>query len=247
MEAIHTVSPGARFLQVDPIIHVIAARNHPEEAPAAEAYRLSQFQAWDMLAGRLCPELGGQTSYLDLLGVNFYPHNQWLYNLRNFRQVRRFTPLSRRHPRYRPLREMLAEVFERYRRPIFIAETGAEDGRRAAWLRYVCGEAKAAIEAGVPIRGICLYPILNHPGWADDRHCHNGLWDYPDAWGNRQLYTPLAKELHRWQPIFERPQWVSRDRAHATEGGAVPAPAADRAREHRNKPQLKPRPLTPTD
>ena len=24
-----------------------------------------------------------------------------------------------------------------------------------------------AIEAGVPVEGVCLYPILNHPGWDD--------------------------------------------------------------------------------
>jgi hypothetical protein len=70
-------------------------------------------------------------------------------------------------------------------------------------LRYICSETKAALDGGIPIRAICLYPILNHPGWADSRHCHNALWDYPDARGNRKIYAPLAKELSRWQNIFE--------------------------------------------
>src|SRR6185503_20893108 len=127
-----------------PIIHVIAAQKRPEDHPAAEAYRRSQFQAWDMLTGRLAPELGGQDKYLDLIGVNFYPHNQWFYNLNGVRRIRRFTPISRRHPLYRPLREMLAEVHERYHRPMIIAETGAENRLRAGWLRYVCNETSAA-------------------------------------------------------------------------------------------------------
>jgi hypothetical protein len=202
MEAIWAVEPSARFAHVEPLIHVIASPKHPDEKGAAEAYRQSQFQAWDMLGGRVWPELGGHEKYLDLLGVNFYPHNQWFYNLRDGRRIRRFTPLSRKNPLYRPFREMLAEVYTRYHRPIFISETGAEERLRAGWLRYVCEETQAAMENGNPIQGICLYPIANHPGWEDNRHCRNGLWDYPDAHGNREIYAPLARELKRWQKIF---------------------------------------------
>lgn len=203
MDAIWAKVPRARFVHVDPLIHVVASPRHPEEQGAAEAYRVSQFQAWDMLSGRLWPELGGHERYLDVIGVNFYPHNQWFYDLKDFRRVRKFTPLSRKHPLYRPLRELLGEVYKRYRRPFFIAETGAEDRARAGWLRYVCQEAAAALEEGTRLEGICLYPILNHPGWIDDRHCHNALWDYPDEKGERPIYKPLAAELRRWRKVFE--------------------------------------------
>jgi hypothetical protein len=203
MDAIWRVQPSARFVHVDPIVHVIAAPNHPEEKAEAEAYRLSQFQAWDMLAGRIWPELGGEEKYLDILGVNFYPHNQWFYNLKGFRRVRKFAPIKRTHPDYRPFREMLAEVYARYQRPLFVAGTGAENRVRAGWLRYVSGEVQAAIQNGIPVHGICLYPILNHPGWVDDRHCHNALWDYPDKHGRREIYAPLAAELRRAQKTFE--------------------------------------------
>ena len=211
MDAIWSVASGARFVHVDPVIHVLASARHPEEQPEAEAYRISQFQAWDMLGGRLWPELGGQERYLDILGVNFYPHNQWFYNLKDFRRIRKFTPLPRRHPQYRPFRKMLSEVFERYHRPLLIAETGAEDRARPGWLRYICQESKAALQEGVPLHGICLYPILNHPGWVDDRHCCNGLWDYPDEEGNRKIYAPLARELVRWRRVFEAKKEISND------------------------------------
>jgi hypothetical protein len=203
MDTIWAENPGARFLHADPIIHVLAEPKRPQDKEKAEAYRRSQFQSWDMLSGRLCPELGGKEKYLDVMGPNYYPHNQWFYNLEGFKRVRQFKPISRKDPLYRPFREMLAEVFERYRRPIFIAETGAENRVRASWFRYVCGEVQAAIAAGVPVEGICLYPIVNHPGWTDNRHCHNSLWDYPDAHGNREIYTPLERELRRWQKVFE--------------------------------------------
>ena len=203
MDAIWRVSPSARFVHVDPIIHVVPSPKHPEDADAAEAYRISQFQAWDMICGKLWPELGGHEKYLDIIGVNFYPHNQWFYNLKGFRRIRRFTALKRNNARYRPFREMLREVQHRYGRPIVIAETGAEDEARAGWLRYVCEEAYAAIQLGVPLHGCCLYPILNHPGWVDDRHCHNALWDYPNEQGERKIYAPLARELRSWTKRFE--------------------------------------------
>lgn len=204
MDSIWSVMPTARFMQVDPIIHVIAALKRPEDKPEAEAYRLSQYQSWDMLCGRLCPELGGNAKYLDVIGANFYPHNQWFYNLKGYRRIRRFTAINRKHPSYRPFREMLGELYQRYRRPIFISETGSENRIRASWFRYMCEETQAAIHAGIPVEGMCLYPIVNHPGWTDGRHCHNALWDYPDENGHRNIYEPLARELRRWQKVFAR-------------------------------------------
>jgi hypothetical protein len=56
---------------------------------------------------------------------------------------------------------------------------------------------------GIPMQGICWYPILNHPGWLDDRHCHNGLLDYCDEDGTREIYGPLAQEFDRQQQLFE--------------------------------------------
>jgi beta-glucosidase/6-phospho-beta-glucosidase/beta-galactosidase len=97
---------------------------------------------------------------------------------------------------------MLREVQERYGRPIFIAETGIEDDVRPAWLHYVSKEVRGAARLGVGVEGICLYPIVNHPGWEDDRHCHNGLWDYADARGHREWYEPLAEEMRRQEALF---------------------------------------------
>ena len=82
-------------------------------------------------------------------------------------------------------------------KPIFIAETGIEDERRPEWLSYVADEVVIALEKGIPVEGICLYPIVNHPGWEDERHCHNGLWDYCNDSGHREIYIPLADELRR--------------------------------------------------
>ena len=191
-DAIRDVTPTARIVHTDPIINIVADPARPQDRPAAEGHRLSQFEAWDMIAGRARPELGGSERYLDILGVNYYIHNQWTHE---------GALLLPSHPQYRPVREMLREVWERYRRPLFIAETGIEGEARGPWLDTIAAETRAAFALGVPLEGVCLYPIVNHPGWDDDRHCPNGLWDYADAEGNREIYEPLARELRRHQGL----------------------------------------------
>ncbi|MGH9626909.1 MAG: beta-glucosidase [Bryobacteraceae bacterium] len=189
IEAIRDVLPAARFIQVDPVIHIVLDQFATEEEKrAARLHCRAQYEAWDLLAGHGAPELGGHHKYLDIVGVNYYVHNQWTYN---------GPPISSTHPGYRPLREMLAEVYHRYRRPLFIAETGIEDDLRPEWLKFIADEVIAAMGMGIPVEGICLYPIVNHPGWADDRHCKNGLWDYCDDSGGREIYAPLAAEIER--------------------------------------------------
>ena len=72
--------------------------------------------------------------------------------------------------------EPLIRVVEHPNRP---QDRQARD--RPHRFRYVMDEVNAAIQEGVPIEGVCLYPILNHPGWDNDRHCPNGLWGYNDS------------------------------------------------------------------
>ena len=171
-EAICDVNPKSRIAQIDPVINVLP--DDPEnqiQAETAEAYRLSQYEAWDMLGGRLKPELGGAEKYLDIIGINFYDHNQWILG---------GSFIAPGSARYKAFREIVQEVYRRYQRPLFIAETGIENEARPTWLRYIGSEVRAAMMHGTPVKGICLYPIVNHPGWEDDLHCHNGLWDYPN-------------------------------------------------------------------
>lgn len=185
IEAIRAVDSRARFVQGDPLIHVVAPSNRSDQIEAAERYRHSQFEAWDLLAGRQWPGLGGREDYLDILGVNYYPHNQWVLGGER---------IILGEPRYRPFAGMLVEAYRRYRRPILIAETGAEGDLRAPWLAYVGEQVTQAMSRNVPIEGVCLYPILDYPGWDNDRRCPAGLFGFADENGQRTVERALLHE-----------------------------------------------------
>ncbi len=185
--AIRAVCPLATIIFTDPAIHVVTNSRSQAARRAAEKYRLAQFEALDLLVGRKSPELGGRAEHVDVIGLNYYFHNQW------FHHNRRKIPPG--HRLYRPLSEILREFYERYQKPLLIAETGIEDDERPTWFRYIAEQVLASRDESIPVDGVCLYPIVNHPGWADDRHCHNGLWDYAGDDGYREIFAPLADEI----------------------------------------------------
>jgi glycosyltransferase involved in cell wall biosynthesis len=189
MDAILSVDGRARFVHCEPIINVVADPSRPWEAGVAEGHRQSQFQGWDLIAGRMWPQIGGGERYLDIIGVNYYFNNQWIHG---------GPPIDIGHPLYKPLNRILAETYARYGKPIFIAETGIEDERRGPWFRYVSEQARAAMLIGVPLEAICLYPIVNHPGWDDDRQCQNGLFSANISDAGRCADAGLSAAISRW-------------------------------------------------
>jgi hypothetical protein len=186
IEAIWDVLPQARIIHTDPVIHILPRLDQPQDAAEAEGYRRAQFQGWDLLSGRIWPQIGGHIRYLDIVGVNYYPNNQWYY---------RGDAIPLWDANYRPFHDILRDVYTRYQRPMFVAETGAEGGARGTWLRYVCEQVAVAREIGIPLEGICLYPMVSFPGWDDERDCQNGLWGYADDAGERPLCDDMAMEL----------------------------------------------------
>jgi beta-glucosidase/6-phospho-beta-glucosidase/beta-galactosidase len=189
MEAIWEVDPSARMIHVDPLIHVIPPKGHPELARAAADQRARQFEAWDMLAGGLDPALGGHPRYLDIIGVNFYHANEWEYPDQRLRWED--TPRDRR---WVPLRYLLSEVYHRYDRPMILSETSHFGTGRGRWIREVAEEVQQARAMGVPMEGICIYPIVDRPDWDDPDHWHNsGLWDLRRNEANR-LERVLCEE-----------------------------------------------------
>lgn len=132
-----------------------------------------------MLRGSRDEDLGGDPKYLDIIGVNYYHSNQWEY-----------LTSDRLHwylgdPRRMPLHRLLQEVYERYRVPMIIGETSHVGAGRGQWIREIAGAVSRARQLGVPVEGVCLYPIVDRTDWENDQHWHNsGLWDVePDEKG----------------------------------------------------------------
>ncbi len=174
IDSIRAVDSRARFVSPEPLIHNVPPKAQPWNTGPAQIQRRSQFEAWDMIAGRTAPELGGAEHYLDIVGLNFYAANQW--------EMPGGTKLhwdaGSEDPRWMPLHRLLAEIHERYARPFLIAETSHYGVGRAPWLYEVTLEVYRALKNNIPLEGVCLYPILDRFDWEDSSHWHNcGLWD----------------------------------------------------------------------
>lgn len=172
IDALWAIDPRTRIVHVDPIIHVIAPPGRPDLKEAAQGLRNSMFEAWDMIRGSQDKDLGGDPKYLDIIGVNYYHSNQWEY-LTNDRLHWHLGD-----PRRISLSELLKAVHERYQVPLLIGETSHVGQGRGQWIREVAVEVRKARQMGVPLEGICLYPIIDRTDWENDHHWHNsGLWD----------------------------------------------------------------------
>lgn len=192
-DAIRAVAPGATVMAIEPLVNIAAGPGHDPAHIAA--LNEAQTEALDMLDGQMEPGLGGGPAVFDVVGVNYYWYNQWVHEGER---------INARDPRYRPLYRLVQEVHGRYERPIFMSETGIEGDQRAEWLSYIGRAMRDAVQAGVPLEGICLYPVMGHPGWDDDRYAPNGLFEMaPHDGVRRPVHAPLAAELDRQQDLFE--------------------------------------------
>ena len=193
IRAIRALDNTARILLVDPLIWVHArGEAFPEDEAIVARMNEEQFQAFDIIGGHICPELGGREEYLDILGFNYYHTNQWLHGM---------------HPlpwapgddeRLVPVAAILEWAFSRYHRPIVLTETGHYGEHRPNWIHMILEGCAEAIERGVDLQGACIYPIIDRPDW--DRlqdYIPCGVWGYDDA-GNRLPDGGSIDALSQW-------------------------------------------------
>lgn len=204
------VDPDARFLSVDPLVrqHVHPAITDPYERArlqgAADEYNAhTVLQAFEMLSGRLDPELGGSPRALGVVGLNYYDGNQWTVTTPRHPRI----SLPREGPAVVPLSELLREVHDRLGAPIVVAETGASGAARASWFRLLTRECRSALELGVDLQGICIYPVVTSPDWDDPTAFFDGgLFDIsPDAQGrlDRHAASPVMAAYREAQAVFD--------------------------------------------
>jgi hypothetical protein len=172
IDAIRGVCSGARIVNVDPICRVVVSGADPAALEHARRFNETYvFEYWDMVSGRVRPELGGSPAHLDIVGLNYYWTNQWELGLEG-------VPLGDHDPRRVPLADLVRAVWRRYGSEIVITETSALGEARAPWIHELSTMAEELLGEGVPLGGICLYPILGMPEWhAREQWARMGLWD----------------------------------------------------------------------
>lgn len=201
IDAIRAACPGARMVNADPLCRVVPPLDRPDLQAQADGFNEGPvFESWDMLCGRLLPELGGTPEHLDIIGINYYWTNQWDL-------TRPETPLEDDDSRRAPLRSLVRSVWERYGREIVITETSHRDEMRPVWIRELADECEALLDEDVPLRGVCLYPILGMPEWhARQQWTRMGLWDlvpqHPTL--GRVLCEPMLEALKEAQRLEAR-------------------------------------------
>lgn len=202
VKAVREIDPGARMIHIDPLVQVVAPRERPDlvEAARHETF-VDTFLAWDVLFGKEHPELGGTPDILDIVGANNYSFGQMEY-----REQGPHAALDPGDDRITPLCELLRTVWERYRRPMIIGETSGMGHGRAAWLKDVMEESLAAVDRGMDLQGICLFPAVDMPDWHTGEWLHNGICDVEkcDDGLKRMLHEPYVQELRRWQKELNR-------------------------------------------
>ncbi len=221
-DAIWEVDPGAHMLTVEPLVRLHAPSGR--SALQAEADHFNEHvgpEAFDLLAGRLEPELGGSRAHLGIVGLNYYSGNQWTIAAPGAPQ----RSLDWDDPGWVPLSELLLDVERRYGGPLVLAETGSSGDSRAGWIDFLAREAAQALERGVDLQGICLYPIVTSPDWEDPTAFFDGgLFDLspqPDGRLERVLDHAAAAALRAAQAVLD-PENLP---AHLLE--AAPEPAAE--------------------
>jgi beta-glucosidase/6-phospho-beta-glucosidase/beta-galactosidase len=202
VKAIRRADPQARMVHIDPLVNVVAPRDRPDLAAAAwkETYD-DTFVALDIIGGKRRPELGGDPDILDIVGVNCYSFGQMEY-----REQGPHAALPPGDDRIKSLCSMLILAHDRYRRPMIVGETSGLETGRAAWLRDVVQEALAAVDRGVDLHGVCLFPAVDMPDWHKGIWVHNGLCDLIEDRGDlrRVPVWPYCAELRRWQRRLNR-------------------------------------------
>ena len=199
--ALREADPSIRMLSTEPLVHIVPPLHAtPRERRWAREAHHNQFQATDILAGRLCPELGGREELLDIVGFNYYYDNQWQNGTPDKLGWNDDVP----DPRWVPLRNLLRSAHQRYRRPFALTETSHPGIDRPLWLRMIAEECAAVLREGLPLQGICLYPVIDRPDWDHlDQWHQSGLWDADLSRPGpaRVLHQPSAEALLAAQAI----------------------------------------------
>ena len=166
--------PGARHFYVDTCERASAAV--PDAQGVADLANDRRFFLLDLFLGREIDTtrpfvsqvlaLGGepllhlQPASVDVLGLDYYAHNQWQYQDRTGRGLTS-------SPDPGSLADLIGEYWERYRLPCTLGETNIRGfaSDRASWLKYTLEQCEVARDRGIPVDGYCWFPFVDSCDW----------------------------------------------------------------------------------
>jgi hypothetical protein len=203
-KAIRQDLPDARFVHIDPLIWVVPPRDRLDLADEArrESYD-DAYIAWDVISGLKHPEYGGSLELIDILGFNNYSFGQMEYAGGG----KPNNPLKPGDDRIRSVCDLLEEAWCKYKRPCIVAETSGLYGGRPEWLDDMVCESLAAVNRGVDLHGICLFPAVDMQDWHTGKWLHMGIADVeelPSGALMRKPFQPYVQRLHHWQKRLNR-------------------------------------------
>lgn len=150
-------------------------------------------------------ELRKGAIHADVLGVNFYPWSIKALSTANGKVEEKPGP-----QRGRLLLEVLKNVWEHAKTPMFVTETSSlgDVTTRALWMAETIDAVRLARDEGIPVVGYTWFPIITMVDWtyrtstqpAAEHLIHLGLWDSKfDAAGILQRQeTPLVDNYRSW-------------------------------------------------
>lgn len=199
INALKVADPDCRIVMVEPLVEIHRCEGDSEECLYDRNQH--QFQAMDIISGRICPELGGEESMVDILGFNYYWNCQW-------KGPGETLPWPETEIRRKPLSKMIENAYSRYGKPVFLSETGHFGCGRIPWLEEVTSESIKAMQNGVEFYGMCIYPVTDRPDWDDLSSFSNcGIWDLDgnlDRIPENDFIEAIKKEQLRIE-AFEMP------------------------------------------
>lgn len=101
-----------------------------------------------------------EPGHIDVLGLDYYAHNQWEWN-----DIGDGTPVPTAPAAFA---DLIEEYAARYERPLIIGETNIRGAGsdRATWLKYTLEQAEQAASRGIEVEGYCWFPFIDSCDWA---------------------------------------------------------------------------------
>ncbi len=197
-DAIWKELPQAQMVAAEPMIW----RHPPPGATPEEIARIDHFnrrvvrEAYDMLSGRVAPELGGSPRHLGIIGANYYPHMA--------QAVEGGPALAENDPRVIPFEDLLVDLQKDYPdHQIMVSEVMHDGKGRDTIIQRITAVKKRLEKRGMGDIVFTLYPIMRLHDWNQtDRWYPGGLYDhFQDS--SRTVNGAPRRRRQVYRPMFD--------------------------------------------